>query len=227
MALSIVPPHEQPTAMAHSAQDTIPFADPVNGGPSRTPDNPYRGLILKSRFSWALARMKISIFSQFWPGLDQAIQIGPIFAWMAHQASKGWIFAWTMASGLKILIFPPACSGLCGGLPGLSDAFGTALWGLDVSLWMAYAVSVAPCSMLVVRTCTTACVSLFRAGCTKPNVNHKEPFHPAPRVIAVDNLPNVLCLTHHGQGLWVVQHIPDCRPIPKCLQYLYPQLHDL
>ena len=38
-----------------------------------------------------------------------------------------------MASGLKILIFSPACSGSCGvpGLSntfGLSDAFGVALW---------------------------------------------------------------------------------------------------
>ena len=61
--------------------------------------------------------MKFLIFSQFWPRLDQAVQIGPIFARMAHQASEGWIFAWTMASGLKILIVSPACSGSCGGLP--------------------------------------------------------------------------------------------------------------
>ena len=70
----------------------------------RTPDYLYKGLI---RFSWALARTKFSIFTQFLPGLDQALQIGLIFAWMVHQASEGGIFAWTMASGLKILIFPP------------------------------------------------------------------------------------------------------------------------
>ena len=34
MAPSATLPHEQPTATAHSAQDTIPFADPANGGPS-------------------------------------------------------------------------------------------------------------------------------------------------------------------------------------------------
>ena len=78
------------------------FLESFLEGRVRTPDNPYRGLILKSRFSWALAWMKFSIFSQFWPRLDQAIQIGPIFAQMAHQASKGWICARTMASGLKI-----------------------------------------------------------------------------------------------------------------------------
>ena len=32
-APSVVPPHEQPAAMAHSAQDSVPFADPANGGP--------------------------------------------------------------------------------------------------------------------------------------------------------------------------------------------------
>ena len=29
----VVLPHKHPTAMAHSAQDSIPFADPANGGP--------------------------------------------------------------------------------------------------------------------------------------------------------------------------------------------------
>ena len=125
--------------------------------------------------------MKFLIFSQFWPRLDQAVQIGPIFARMAHQASEGWIFARTMASGLKILIFSPACSGSCGGLPSLSDAFSTALWGLDVSLRMTYAISAAPWSTSVVRTCTTTCVSLFRAGCTKPNLSIANNLSPCPQ----------------------------------------------
>ena len=37
-------------------------------------------------------------------------------------------------------------------------------------------------------------VSLFRAGCT----------NPTPKLIAVDNQPDVLCLTHHGQSLWAI-----------------------
>ena len=56
-------------------------------GDGRTPEYPYKGLIPKSQFSWALARTIFSIFDEFWPGLDQAVPNCPNFARMANQAS--------------------------------------------------------------------------------------------------------------------------------------------
>ena len=70
----------------------------------------------------------------------------------------------------------PACSGSCGGLPSLQHFWHSTL-GARCFL---SDISVAPCSTSVARMYTTACVSHFCAGCTKPNVNCQQPFTPPP-----------------------------------------------
>ena len=45
--------------------------------------------------------------------------------------------AYAQTKGKKLLMFETNTAS-CGGFPGISDAFGAALWGLDYSLQMAY-----------------------------------------------------------------------------------------